>query len=518
MSLYPAQEIDRSPEQFGALRATAENDVPGVFQPDYATEAQAWCPSTTQVRIRNYDAAKLQAFWDVYRQDATYNLTHRNCSSSVSRALEAALDGVVGRLHGPQAGWRVLLRLLLTPELWVASQIRKRALTMAWTPGLTLDYARALSMLADPGRSAGGRCRSRAALDQAAARGLAQPGPGSPGAQRARGALVARRAMILAILAGVTIVAAAGWGAGALWFQSPRGGAWRALSVACWLALAGAALLGLALEHAAPLWLFGAALLGLLAWWRLGCGRPMRAAGCPKWRGRRAATSTATGSRCTTCAISTGARAATTTCAGAPRPTICRVWNRWMSRCRTGAPAIAHALVSFGFGDGRHVVFSVEVRRKLGDAFSEIGASSASTSCRCWRPPKDSLRVRTNVRGEDGYLYRVHMPEGGARALFLAYVETANGLARQPRFYNTLTANCITIVYQLARRIVPGLPMDYRLLLSGYLPEYLYRIGALRGADSARAYRDAGRYTDRARATADAAQFSRNIRQGVPGE
>ncbi|MGE8590767.1 MAG: DUF308 domain-containing protein, partial [Alcaligenes sp.] len=33
---------------------------------------------------------------------------------------------------------------------WVASQIRKRALTMAWTPGLTLDYARAMSMLADP--------------------------------------------------------------------------------------------------------------------------------------------------------------------------------------------------------------------------------------------------------------------------------------------------------------------------------------------------------------------------------
>ena len=92
--------------------------------------------------------------------------------------------------------------------------------------------------------------------------------------------------------------------------------------------------------------------------------------------------------------------------------------------------------------------------------------------------------------------------------MFLAYVETANGLARQPRFYNTLTANCITIVYQLARRIVPGLPMDYRLLLSGYLPEYLYRIGALRGADSARALSRRRRYTDRARATADAAQFS----------
>ena len=41
-------------------------------------------------------------------------------------------------------------KLMSTPELWVALQIRKRAQTMAWTPGLVLDYARALSMLADP--------------------------------------------------------------------------------------------------------------------------------------------------------------------------------------------------------------------------------------------------------------------------------------------------------------------------------------------------------------------------------
>lgn len=151
VSLYPAQEIDHSPEQFGnLLRATEANNVPGTFQPDYATESKAWCPSTVQVRIRNYDAAKLQAFWDEYRQNTTYNLTYRNCSTSVARALEAAVDGAVGHLHGPDAGWPVLLRLLITPELWVAAQIRKRAVTMAWTPGLILDYARAVSMLADP--------------------------------------------------------------------------------------------------------------------------------------------------------------------------------------------------------------------------------------------------------------------------------------------------------------------------------------------------------------------------------
>lgn len=151
ISLYPGVEIDRSPDDFGRLlRATRENDVPGVFQPDYATESKAWCPSTVQVRIRNYDPRQLQSFWLRYGSDSTYNLTHRNCSSTVAQALEAAIDGAVGRLYSNRTGWWVFFRIMATPELWVAAQIRKRAVTMAWTPGLTLDYARALSMLADP--------------------------------------------------------------------------------------------------------------------------------------------------------------------------------------------------------------------------------------------------------------------------------------------------------------------------------------------------------------------------------
>ncbi|SAL10304.1 membrane protein [Caballeronia peredens] len=151
ISLYPAVEIDRSPNEFSrTLRATRENDVPGLFQPDYATESKAWCPSTQQVRIRNYDPGRLARFWNEYRRDETYNLTYRNCSSTVARALEAAIEGASARVWGKGGGWRPLVRIMTTPELWVAAQVRKRAATMAWTPGLTLDYARALSMLADP--------------------------------------------------------------------------------------------------------------------------------------------------------------------------------------------------------------------------------------------------------------------------------------------------------------------------------------------------------------------------------
>jgi len=42
VSLYPAVEIDRSPDDFARLlRATRENDVPGMFQPSYAIESKA---------------------------------------------------------------------------------------------------------------------------------------------------------------------------------------------------------------------------------------------------------------------------------------------------------------------------------------------------------------------------------------------------------------------------------------------------------------------------------------------
>ncbi len=148
ISHYPATEIDRSPEDFTrVLRATHDNDVAGRFQPSYAIEAAGWCDSTRQVRFRRFDAARLRAFWAGYRKDTTYNLTSRNCTTVVAQALDVALEGVIGRQPAPL--WQVL-RILLSPELWVATQMRKRAESMAWTPGLMLDYVRALRALVEP--------------------------------------------------------------------------------------------------------------------------------------------------------------------------------------------------------------------------------------------------------------------------------------------------------------------------------------------------------------------------------
>lgn len=182
-------------------------------------------------------------------------------------------------------------------------------------------------------------------------------------------------------------------------------------------------------------------------------------------------------------------------------------------------PAIAHTLVSFGFADGRQVVFSLEIRKERGESFSALGGFFRRfEAVLVAADERDIVQVRTSVRGEEVYLYRLHgLDQDGMRALLRDYVAQAQALERAPAFYNTLTSNCTTVVYELMRRIVPTLPLDYRLLLSGYLAEYADDVGGLVPGVPFATLRERGRITQRAREAGDVADFSRRIRQGVPG-
>lgn len=181
-----------------------------------------------------------------------------------------------------------------------------------------------------------------------------------------------------------------------------------------------------------------------------------------------------------------------------------------------GSPAIAHAMISFGFDDGSHVVFSVEIRKKRHEQFSEIGGFFKQfETILIAADERDIIRVRTNVRGEDDYLYPLRMDKPTMRALFLSYVHAANVLVEQPAFYNTITSNCTTIVYRMAKQISPGLPHDIRLLLTGYLPGYLQEVGVLDQRVPIEELRQRGRITDRARNTTAGDDFSKAIRAGM---
>ncbi|MDJ1624235.1 Lnb N-terminal periplasmic domain-containing protein [Stenotrophomonas sepilia] len=189
------------------------------------------------------------------------------------------------------------------------------------------------------------------------------------------------------------------------------------------------------------------------------------------------------------------------------------VLSYWMG------PAIAHTLISFGFEDGRQVVFSLEIRKERGESFSALGGFFRRFEMTLVAAEEtDIIRTRTNARGEDVYLYRLHgMDRAQLKELFAAYIAQARELDAKPGFYNTLTSNCTTIVFDLARHIAPRLPLDYRLLLSGYLAEYAQEVGALTPGVPYAELHDKGRITQRALDLGSGEHFSTVIRQGVPG-
>ncbi len=149
ISHWPAQELDPHGQLVRAFRAGVENDIPGQFQPSYAAESALWCEADQKVEFAHFNLRRLRAYWAGYRQDATYNLTNRNCSVAVAAGLDAALEGVL-QTRFP---WLRLFLLLLNPDVWAAGYIRSRAQSMCWTPGMVLDYAQALKRVVDASRT-----------------------------------------------------------------------------------------------------------------------------------------------------------------------------------------------------------------------------------------------------------------------------------------------------------------------------------------------------------------------------
>lgn len=189
------------------------------------------------------------------------------------------------------------------------------------------------------------------------------------------------------------------------------------------------------------------------------------------------------------------------------------VLSYWMG------PHIAHTLVSFGFDGGERVVFSLEIRKERHESFSAIGGFFRQfEQILVAADERDIVRTRSNARGEAVYLYRLQMSQANVRALFLEYLHAANELRRTPRFYNTLTSNCTTIVFELARLIAPALPADYRLLLSGHFAEYIHDLHGLTPGHRYAELQALGHINERALASdASGDDFSMSIRQGVPG-
>jgi hypothetical protein len=184
-------------------------------------------------------------------------------------------------------------------------------------------------------------------------------------------------------------------------------------------------------------------------------------------------------------------------------------------------PKIAHIMLSFGFGGNDYLAISIETRKEMGESYSTFkGFFDQYELYYVVADERDVIRLRTDFRKdppEEVYLYRLRAPIENGRRLFLEYMRRINALQEQPEFYNTLTTNCTTSIFLNSKVNPDHIPFSWKLLLTGYVPEYLYEQNRL---DTSLPYPELQKRSlinSRAQAADNAPDFSRLIREGLPG-
>jgi len=181
--------------------------------------------------------------------------------------------------------------------------------------------------------------------------------------------------------------------------------------------------------------------------------------------------------------------------------------------------AIAHIMVSFDFGGKDHLAVSIETRKEKGESYSTLaGFFRQYELYYVVADERDVIRVRTTYRQpqEDVYIYRTRAPLKNIRRVFLDYVRSMNEMRVQPTYYNTLTTNCTTSIAFHTRMNPESPPMSWKILLSGYVPDYLYELGRIDTSRSFAELEKISRVNARAHAADKDPAFSQRIREGMP--
>ncbi len=180
-----------------------------------------------------------------------------------------------------------------------------------------------------------------------------------------------------------------------------------------------------------------------------------------------------------------------------------------------GSSLIAHTMLSFGFDDGRRVCLSVETRRERGERYDALKGFFRQYELICiWGDETDLVRLRTDFRGEQVFVYRLCIPLERERQALLAFLQLTNDIRDQPQWYNALLDNCTTTLIGHTRAIInPDAALDWRWIANGSLHEVMHERGTIDSSVPLETLRQRGFVNGRAAADLQGVDYSRRIRQ-----
>jgi hypothetical protein len=183
-----------------------------------------------------------------------------------------------------------------------------------------------------------------------------------------------------------------------------------------------------------------------------------------------------------------------------------------------GSPNIAHTMMSFDIGKDQPLCFSIETRKEIGEDYSVIkGFFKQYELMYVAADERDLIRLRTNFRHEQVYLYRLKADPAVVRAVLLGYLKSINSLRDRAEWYNALTSNCLTNIRGHTLPYAANKHWDWRFLFNGHLDELMYERKTIDTSLPLAELKAKSLVNEKAVAVSDGADFSKAIRQGLPG-
>jgi hypothetical protein len=178
---------------------------------------------------------------------------------------------------------------------------------------------------------------------------------------------------------------------------------------------------------------------------------------------------------------------------------------------------VAHTFVSFRFDNAPPICISIETRPEVGEGFAPVASMFKQFELiYVVGEERDLVRVRTNYRDEEVFLYPIRMSTDKARELFRIYCDRINELADTPEFYHLLKNSCTVNIVRYANAAGRVGSVDIRHYLNGWIDRYLYSVGAI---DTSLPFEELRRRSDitaTSKQAKDDADYWTVIRAGLP--
>lgn len=181
----------------------------------------------------------------------------------------------------------------------------------------------------------------------------------------------------------------------------------------------------------------------------------------------------------------------------------------------------AHSFLSFEFKNDIFVTISIEAKTTKEQKYDAwVGLLRSYPLIYVVADENDAVLMRANIRKNQVILYPTTVSAEAGKKLLLELLKETNELYFQPKWYNTVTANCTTLIGDHINNVWPNTikPYEYwELIIAGYADDLAYN---KKWIDTNLSLKEAKQYfniSEKSKSLGDVPNYSRLIREGIDG-